>query len=251
MPEERYEGRVLIAGVAQESPAERAGLLGGDIILEADGHEVYNTETLRYRILLNLGQETDFLVMRPERLITGSFGFSADAGPVDDAVRDTEPFAVRLVPRWDPPEGQGNVGVQIRTIEGRVVSHSGNVLTAIPNGFVRMWETVSLFRNEVTSWFAGSSGPQFAGPVGIAQVSEEVAEAGLATVTGICGVAQHKPRHCEHVAAAGAGWGSHRLRCARVGPRRASASRRNARGWCTRLVSRCSLGSSRSSRTST
>ena len=41
-----------------------------------------------------------------------------------------------------------------------------------------MWETVSLFRNEVTSWFAGSSGPQFAGPVGIAQVSEEVAEAG-------------------------------------------------------------------------
>ena len=84
VPEERYEGRVFIAGVAQESPAERAGLLGGDIILEADGHEVYNTETLRYRILLNLGQETDFLVMRPERLITGSFGFSADAGPVDD-----------------------------------------------------------------------------------------------------------------------------------------------------------------------
>ena len=178
VPEERYEGRVLIAGVAQESPAERAGLQGGDIILEADGHEVYNTETLRYRILLNLGQETDFLVMRPERLITGSFGFSADAGPVDTAVRDTEPFTVRLVPRWDPPEGQGNVGVQIRTIEGRVVSYSGNVLTAIPNGFVRMWETVSLFRNEVTSWFAGSSGPQFAGPVGIAQVSEEVAEAG-------------------------------------------------------------------------
>ena len=41
-----------------------------------------------------------------------------------------------------------------------------------------MWETVQLFRNEVTSWFAGSGGPQLAGPVGIAQVSEEVAEAG-------------------------------------------------------------------------
>lgn len=177
-PEERYEGRVLVMAVAQESPAERAGLQGGDIILEADGHRVYNTETLRYRILLNLGNETEFLVMRPERLITGSFGFGADSGPVDSAVRDTEPFSVTLAPRWAPPEGEGNVGVQIRTIEGRVVSHSGNILTAIPNGFVRMWEMLALFKNEILSWFAGSGGPQLAGPVGIAQVSEEVAEAG-------------------------------------------------------------------------
>ena len=106
-PEERYEGRVLIAGVAQESPAERAGLQGGDIILEADGHEVYNTETLRYRILLNLGQETDFLVMRPERLITGGFGFSADGGPVDAAVRDTEPFTCATGPALGPAGGRG------------------------------------------------------------------------------------------------------------------------------------------------
>lgn len=177
-PEERYEGRVLVMSVGQESPAEMAGLRGGDVILEADGHTVYNTETLRYRILLNLGQETEFLVMRPERLITGGLGLGADAGPVDVTVRDTEPFTVHLVPRWDPPEGQGNVGIQIRTIEGRVVSHSGNILTAIPNGFVRMWEMLVLFKNEILTWFAGSSGPQLAGPVGIAQVSDQVAEAG-------------------------------------------------------------------------
>ncbi|MCY4624746.1 MAG: M50 family metallopeptidase [Chloroflexi bacterium] len=177
-PEERYEGRVLIAGVAQESPAERAGLQSGDIILEADGHRVYNTQTLQTRILLNLGKETEFLVMRPERLITGSFGFGADTGPVDTAVRDTEPFTVLLVPRWAPPEGQGNVGIQIRTIQGQVVSQPGNILTAIPNGFVRMWEMLVLLKNEILSWFAGSGGPQFAGPVGIAQISDEVAEAG-------------------------------------------------------------------------
>ena len=177
-PEERYEGRVLVVAVAQESPADRAGLQGGDIIIEADGHRVYNTETLRYRILLNLGSETEFLVMRPERLITGSFGFGADSGPVDSTLRDTEPFSVTLEPRWAPPEGEGNVGVQIRTIDGQVVSRSGNILTAIPNGFVRMWEMLVLFKNEILSWFVGSGGPQLAGPVGIAQVSEEVAEAG-------------------------------------------------------------------------
>ena len=178
VPQEQYEGRVRITAVAANSPAERAGLLGGDIILEADGRDVYNTATLKYRILLNLGQDTEFLVMRPERLIAGGFGFGADTGPVDMAVRDTEPFTVNLVPRWDPPEGEGNVGIGILTIEGQVVTRSGNVLTAIPSGFVRMWETVALLRNEVASWFLGSGGPQLAGPVGIAQVSEEVAEAG-------------------------------------------------------------------------
>ena len=177
-PQEQWEGRVLINVVAPDSPAERAGLQGGDIILEADGHEVRNTQDLKYRILLNLGEETEFLVMRPERLITGGIGFGADAGPVDATVRDTEPFSVRLVPRWAPPEGEGNVGIQIRTIQGQVVTRSGNVLTAVPNGFVRMWETVVLLRNEVLGWFIGSGGPQFAGPVGIAEISDEVAEAG-------------------------------------------------------------------------
>lgn len=177
-PEDRYEGRVLIQTVAPESPAEFAGLQGGDVILEADGHPVYNTQTLQRRILLNLGRQTEFLVMRPERLITGGFGFGADTGPVDAAVRDTAPFSVHLVPRWAPPQGQGNVGIQIRTIEGQVVSRPGNLLTAIPNGFVSMWEMLVLLKNEVLSWFAGAGGPQFAGPVGIAQVSEEVAEAG-------------------------------------------------------------------------
>ena len=41
-----------------------------------------------------------------------------------------------------------------------------------------MWEMLVLLKNEILSWFAGSGGPQFAGPVGIAQISEEVAEAG-------------------------------------------------------------------------
>ena len=177
-PQEQWEGRVLINLVAPDSPAERAGLQGGDIILEAGGHEVYNTQTLKYRILLNLGEETEFLVMRPERLVTGGIGFGADAGPVDANFRDTEPFSVRLVPRWAPPEGEGNVGIQIRTIEGQVVTRSGNVLTAVPYGFVRMWETVVLLRNEVLGWFIGSGGPQLAGPVGIAEISNEVAEAG-------------------------------------------------------------------------
>ena len=35
-----------------------------------------------------------------------------------------------------------------------------------------------LFKNEVTGWIIGSNAPQLAGPVGIAQVTGEVAKAG-------------------------------------------------------------------------
>ena len=178
IPEERYEGRVQITSVNDGSPAQLAGMQGGDVILEADGHAVYDTESLRYRILLNLGQETEFLVMRPERLVTGGLGLGSDAGPVDGAVRDTPPFSVNAAPRWDPPDGEGNLGVQIRTVDGQIVARSSPLWRAVPDGFVRAWEMGVLFRNEIASWFLDDRGPEVLGPVGIAQVTGEAVDAG-------------------------------------------------------------------------
>ncbi len=37
-------------------------------------------------------------------------------------------------------------------------------------------DTLTLFRNEITSWFSGGSTPQFAGPVGIAQATGEIVD---------------------------------------------------------------------------
>ena len=178
IPQDRFEGRVLISGVSEGSPAQMAGLQGGDIVLKVDGHDVYNTQDLAYRIRLQLGDETTWQVMRPERLITGSFGIGGEPGLVQPLIRDTEPFTIKLVPRWKPPAGEGNAGVQIRTIEGQIVSRSDPFWEAIPNGFVRMWEMLVLFRNEVAGWIIGANSPQLAGPVGIAQVTGEVAQAG-------------------------------------------------------------------------
>lgn len=178
VPQNHYEGRVLIDGVAEASPAQLAGLQSGDIVLRVDGHPVYNTQELAYRIKLQLGDGTTWTVMRPERLITGSFGLSGEPGLTQPLIRDTIPYEVNLTPRWKPPAGEGNAGVRIRTIEGQTVSRSDSLWAAIPNGFIRMWEMLVLFKNEVTTWIIGANSPQLAGPVGIAQVTGEVAKAG-------------------------------------------------------------------------
>ena len=178
VPQNHYEGRVLIDGVAEASPAQLSGLKSGDIVLRVDGHPVYNTHELAYRIKLQLGAGSTWTVMRPERLITGSFGLSGEPGLTQPLIRDTMPYEVNLTPRWKPPAGEGNAGVRIRTIEGQTVSRSDSLWTAIPNGFIRMWEMLVLFKNEITTWIIGANSPQLAGPVGIAQVTGEVAKAG-------------------------------------------------------------------------
>ena len=178
VPQNHYEGRVLIDRVEEASPAQIAGLQSGDIVLSVDGHSVYNTQELAYRIKLQLGDESTWMVMRPERLVTGSFGLGSEPGLTQPLIRDTVPYEVSLIPRWKPPIGEGNAGVRIRTIEGQIISRSDSLWAAIPNGFMRMWEMLILFKNEVTTWIIGNNSPQLAGPVGIAQVTGEVAKAG-------------------------------------------------------------------------
>ncbi|MEE9324262.1 MAG: site-2 protease family protein, partial [Dehalococcoidia bacterium] len=50
---------------------------------------------------------------------------------------------------------------------------------AIPLGIKRSWETLVLFKKEVFSWISGDSNPEFSGPIGIAQITGEVASAGI------------------------------------------------------------------------
>jgi len=184
VPQDRVEGRVLIAGVSEGSPAQQAGLQSGDIVLDVDGHEIFNTSELARRIQLKLGRETTWQVMRPELLITGSFGFGSEPGLSQPATRDTEPYEISLIPRWSPPDGEGNAGVQIRTIDSQIVSHSDPIWKAVPNSLNLMWEIVVLLRNMVTSWIVGSSSPELGGPIAIAEASDEVAESGWIALVG-------------------------------------------------------------------
>lgn len=80
--------QVVIMEVMPDSPAERAGLAPGDLILQVNDQEIRNTATLQEVILANVEQLTRIAVQRQGQ------------------VRE-----VSLVPRGKPPEGQGAIGI--------------------------------------------------------------------------------------------------------------------------------------------
>ena len=179
IPQQTVEGRVQLQAVAPNSPAEHAGLRPGDFVERVDGHRIANISDLSYRINLKLGSETTWDVVREKPRITGGLAVGGDPGLTTDLPpAESTPLTVSLVPRWTPPAGEGNVGVVIATTSPSTVTRSEPIWEAAPHGFRRMGEVLVLFRNEIFGMFMGNRDPQVAGPVGIAQISGEVARAG-------------------------------------------------------------------------
>ena len=84
-----------------------------------------------------------------------------------------------LTPRWNPPPGDGSVGVLIRTADPIIVRESLPFWEAIPLGVVSCIETFILFKNGIVSMIIGAEPVALAGPVGIAQMTGEIAQAGI------------------------------------------------------------------------
>ncbi len=80
--------KILIVDVSENSPAERSGLLPGDLILEIDGVAIDSANRLRQSVADHTGQEVLVLYER------------------DGATVETI-----LVPRADPPPGEGAMGI--------------------------------------------------------------------------------------------------------------------------------------------
>jgi len=157
VPHDVVSGQVVVIGVASDSPAARANLKSGDTILAVNGEVVNNVGDLQRSIQLNLGKSVYLLVKH------------------SDATTEE----VRVVPRWQPPAGQGAIGVQVKTASPVVLKQSYPFWQAIPLGVAELIETFILFKNEIIQMIIGSAPAVIAGPVGIAQVTGEVAKAGI------------------------------------------------------------------------
>lgn len=178
VPTLQVAGKVALVSVAPGSPAERAGLKPGDIVLSIDGHPIRNNGDLSTRVRLNLGRPTVWEVERPTYLLTQPFGGSGELGGGTPPVVKVERFTTVITPRWRSPEGQGPTGITVRVLEPKVVKTSLPIWKAVPQGAVRLWEVLILFRNEIIRAVIGASPVQFAGPIGIAQATGEVAQLG-------------------------------------------------------------------------
>jgi len=171
LPREAPVGPVVIDVVEPNSPAAEAGLLAGDEIITIDGKEIDNTRDASRVIRLNQGGTLDFEVQRDF--------FGGGSGVVETPVKA----------RWSYPDGQGPTGIRIHNLvagsavcqgEGRpdqcYVTEKSGFFEAIPKGWTATWETLTLARNQVIMIFKGGSGPDLAGPVGIAQTTGEVVD---------------------------------------------------------------------------
>ncbi len=157
VPHDIVVGQVMVEKVAPGSPAMLAGIQPGDALLSLDGKTIRNAADLYRYVQLNLGKKVTILVKHS----------------------DSSTETVRLIPRWQPPEGQGAMGVAIRTLNPTIVRERYPFWQAIPAGIIECVQTFILFKNEIISMVIGSAPVAVTGPVGIAQITGEVAKAGI------------------------------------------------------------------------
>ncbi len=157
IPRDAVEAQVLVDEVAPSSPAAAAGIEVGDLLLAVNGKPVDSVGDLQREIQLKMGRPITLFVQRA----------------------DSSTDEVRLVPRWQPPEGQGAIGVAVMNSSATVVKEYYPFWQAIPRGVERSIQAFILFKNAIISMIIGAEPAVIGGPVAIAQLTGEVAEAGL------------------------------------------------------------------------
>jgi len=157
VPHDVVFGQVVVEEVAPGSPAARVGIEPGDTLLRVNGNSVRNTGDLHRYIQLNLGKEVTIAVKHS----------------------DSTTEEIQVIPRWRPPEGQGAIGIVIKTSDSTIVRQYYPFWQAIPMGIGECIGTFILFKNGIISTIIGTVPVAVVGPVGIAEITGEVAKAGI------------------------------------------------------------------------
>lgn len=152
---------LLVEGVADNSPASQAGIKKGDVIL---GYE--KSENFINFVNERLGQPLELKIKR-----------------------GNEEIIFNLVPRENPPAGQGALGVMLSEIG----QPRTNLPAALKQGFVYSIKisalTVKAFYNLVKNLIiSGSLAEGVVGPIGIFSVAYETGKLGFVFVVQLLGI---------------------------------------------------------------
>ena len=126
---------VLITQVNEDTPAEKAGLKDGDIILSVDGKEIKNPSMLRNVISLSeVGENVDLAIVRDgkEKKVTVKL----------DKFPDPEQVAA-AGPSGEPDEDETLAGVTVRELTGRIRAMFENLSDNINGLYVSSVEQTS------------------------------------------------------------------------------------------------------------
>ena len=147
------DARLTVRSVASGSMAAQSGLLPDDLLLSIGGRRVLNADSPQIALAA---------------VVQGS-----PLEPVEVKVlRSGSVVALEL-----PPDEEAFDGLAVTAYPEE--TRSMGPLAAFRASFVQIGEILLLFRNEVSRWIAGASSIQVAGPIGIAQMTGDVAESGI------------------------------------------------------------------------
>ena len=167
--------------ISKNSPASISGLKIGDKILNIDDKEIHNMNDLQRILTSNLGNS---ITINVDRGIPNPFAESWEENfSYNNNFND-----VSATPRWNPPEGEGALGVAVSVQNYRTINVRNGIIESVKNSYYSVSQLVTLSINSVRAIFNDSSNPQFSGPVavgpvGISQITGSVASSEL-TISG-------------------------------------------------------------------
>lgn len=159
-------GYIFLAGIAENSPAEEAGLQAGDLITAIEGEPLPGDSNpipvIQNLVQTHAGQPVELTILRD----------------------NTQRFDVMLTPRVDPPPGEGALGVIIREQYGTgdgvryIVTLDQEELIpqppveSIKYGFQHTFDIVKLIVSLPAQLIEGAISPEEARPVSIVGISQ-------------------------------------------------------------------------------
>lgn len=169
----RYVSDPIITEVKQQSAAEEAGLLAGDIVKEIDGVAIRNFSQIPRIVGPKHGIEVIFLVER-------------------DGQHVTIPVTPRLTEQTDQfgnANMNGVVGIISNTGEANLRKQEYSLIEAFAAGVGETWYIIKRTMQYLAGLFTGrESVEQLSGPIGIAKISGDVATLGWSALISLAAI---------------------------------------------------------------
>lgn len=158
--------QIQISDVAKDSPAQKAGITIGDIIIGINDQKINRVENFQEIVQNNLEKETGITVLR-----------------------GTQELHFNLIPRANPPKDQGAIGVGL--VEITIVKY--NWYQAIWQGiksayYLTLMFAVALFNLAKNLILGGHVSGDIAGPVGIAVLTNQISKLGLVYIINFAAI---------------------------------------------------------------
>lgn len=165
----RDSGKIKVVDVAAGSPAEKAGIVVGDVVTKIGKDSVTNSDTFISSTASNKGKSISYEVLR-----------------------DDQTLKVNVTPRENPPEGEGPVGVTITTMEIYYPPVYQRPFYGIYYGFkdaVYWGKTIVVGLGDMVLGLLKGVTPQgVSGPIGIYAVTTEASKGGILTLLNFMGI---------------------------------------------------------------